>query len=230
MNSLTIGAGIYLAGALAVAVRFAWHMAYRLDHFDWRYGDVWPNFWFSVLLWPLLLKKPQLLIFPSFRSAPGGIDLAQRERELDCLRKNPPPCGNLVRFAQKQQHDADCGFVFQAEIVEHALSGPLANQSGAYGEVEEDILHWVNRRDVGGKGVTDVPAAWWQFQYLAANLIEQGHGVAHCGACGRSSPAGMIAKNSMRGAGHTFHQWNCPCGSPLLFVDGGHVMVRQSAR
>ena len=216
---------IYLAATLLVAVRLSWHMAFRLDQFDWHYGDVWTNFWFSVLLWPVLLTKPRLLISPNFRSAPGGVDLAERARELDRLRKNPPPCGNQVRFMQKQQQGGGGAFVFQAEIVEHALSDPFAEHPRAYRDGDADILGWVRRRDAEDDVVTDVPAPWWQFQYLAADLIEQGHGVAYCGACDRRLPANTIMKKSARGAGHTFHQWSCPCGSPLLFVDGGHVRI-----
>lgn len=52
----------YLAITAMIAARAAWDMAFRLDAFDWRYGDIWLSFTMLVILWPLILLKPRALM------------------------------------------------------------------------------------------------------------------------------------------------------------------------
>lgn len=73
----------YLAITAMIAARAAWDMAFRLDAFDWRYGDIWLSFTMLVILWPLILLKPRALMrtLRSPFSVTGGAspNLAERE-------------------------------------------------------------------------------------------------------------------------------------------------------
>ena len=218
---------LYMGVTMVQALRLGWHMAYRLDRYDWRFGEVWMSFWLTVVLWPLLLLKPRaflkILITPPFGGpiggGIGGVNLAARERELDHLRRNPPPWGTYVRFHTRHGEGMPASaLTFPTAMVEKALA-PLCTGSRAL-----DILNWVKRRDVCQDATSDVPAAWGdQFQCLAADLIEQGHGVAQCGSCGRRTPSSELAKETFSVIGHSFHFWRCACGNLLLQVPGIHV-------
>lgn len=85
----------YLFSTLAIALRLGWHMATRLDHFDWHYGEPWLHFMLTLLLWPLLLLRPhalqRALIAPDFAVRDRlGINLAARARAL-AVETTPAP-------------------------------------------------------------------------------------------------------------------------------------------
>ena len=79
----------YLVAMMIVALRFGWHMFYRLDHLDWHYGkvDVWAQYLTLVIVWPVLIFRWRLLINPApcFESPYGQ---AERQREETRLREN----------------------------------------------------------------------------------------------------------------------------------------------
>lgn len=197
-------------------------MAFRLDRFDWRFGDVWLGFWLYLLFWPLLLLKPTNLLRSPFRSGPGKVDSAARERELDGLRRNPPPCGSEIRFEQSGR--AGSVLSFSTEVVAEALADNGPEGSCNYGVVESDIVRWVNQRDQSIKVETQVPSAWWQFAGIAADLIRSGHGVAHCGVCGRRASSRVaLTHRSYAVADQVIEEWACECNNVLLQIDGVRV-------
>lgn len=79
----------YLVAMMLVAIRFGWHMLYRLDHLDWHYGksDLWAQYLTLVIVWPVLIFRWRLLINPAlcFQSP---YDQAERQREETRLREN----------------------------------------------------------------------------------------------------------------------------------------------
>lgn len=202
-------------------------MAFRLDRFDWRFGDVWLGFWLHLLFWPLLLLKPTSLLRSPFRSGPGKADLAARERELDGLRLNPPPCGSEIRFEQSGRTGSV--LFFPTQVVAGALADNGAEGSRNYGVVESDIVRWVNQRDQSIKVATPVPAAWWQFAGIAAGLVKRGLGVAHCGACGCQAPSGVLMTHrSQAVADQVIEQWVCACDNVLLQIDGLRIHQKRT--
>lgn len=215
-----IGAALlyaYVAITAMIAARAAWDMAFRLDAFDWHYGEIWPSFTMLVILWPLFLLKPRALV-KMLRSPFSVIDraspdLATRERELYLLSQNPPPCGQTVRFHHDDSIGGGGAFLeFSAEEVEQVLTDTSS------GVCNPDVLLWVNRRRQD-LPLTDVPRPWWRFQYIAAELIDKGHGVSDCIACGHRSPATELHKETISIIGHGFASWRCSCGAVALTVD-----------
>ncbi|MBL8420972.1 MAG: hypothetical protein JNK92_10080 [Dechloromonas sp.] len=76
---------IYLGGGALIALRMAWHIRYRLDRYDRMFSNVRLTFWLDVILWPLLLLKPECLIHPKFSTDTWNEGRADAERELDRL-------------------------------------------------------------------------------------------------------------------------------------------------
>lgn len=208
---------------LLVVLRLGWHMAFRLDSYDWRYGEVWPNFWLTLLLWPLALIKPHILISPKLTSANEFVDLPARYRELDHLRSHLPPCGNKVRVAQPQPDGSTSSFIFERDAVAQALATDSPKCADEPSCQRHDILRWVSQPDRLADTVTDVPAAWWEFMSLAAALLHQGYGVACCGRCGKETPAAELVPEPLRLVHYSFHRWCCACGNELLKVETVHV-------
>lgn len=207
---------IYCGCTLLVATRLGWHMVFRLDRFDWRYGDVWPNFWITLLLWPLALIKPQILLSPNFSYSS---DLPGRYRELERLRTDIPSCGEKIRFITSPVAGPVSAFTFERKVVEHYLTAHLNDQSPVGFDQRHEILRWVSQPNSTMEAVTDVPEAWWKFMYLAADLARLGHGVARCGRCGQETLAGNLVVTPIRICGHGFDRWDCICGGELLTVD-----------
>lgn len=78
---------LYLTLTALIALRLGWHMATRLDRFDWQYGEPWLHFGLTLALWPVLLLRPKALrrtlIHPEFTTRDQlGISLAARARAL----------------------------------------------------------------------------------------------------------------------------------------------------
>ena len=220
------GCYFYLTFTALLAMRLGWHMLLELDSFDWQYSEVWPIFWTSVLLWPALMIKPTILL-RLIVEPPFPRESADYQRKLYRLRKSPPPCGTQVRYAWQRDDGKSNTFVFVADTVERTLSRPDSENSRMSNEHDADILRWVKRRNIAEIALTDVPAEWC-FQYLAADLIEQGYGVAYCGSCGKATRANELVKESFSVVGHGFHSWNCPCGRQLLCVDGMRIIRRRA--
>ncbi|MCG7932565.1 MAG: hypothetical protein N0E44_21325 [Candidatus Thiodiazotropha lotti] len=226
----------YYAGTLVVALRLIWHMAHKLDKYDWHYNrsHIFLSFIFYVLLWPILLaKKPGYMMDPSelfTRQILGvEIDIPGRMRMLDQLRINPPPCGPVIRYCQGSGRYAEtCGeFLFSAEAVEAKLVKRLQeNPVRANNEVGA-VLNWVRQRDDTLTEPTNVPDAWWQFQSTADDLVRQGDAVVRCLKCGKEVQTNELVRNDDSGLpGWNFNRLACPEGHNLLVVEVMHLLLR----
>lgn len=209
---------IYVACTLIVAVRLAFHMRWRLDRFDWHNGDVWSNFWITLLLWPLALIKPRIIISPVLTSRFLGIDLAARARELDRLRNNLPPCGLQIRFVSNQEEGSTHNFTFDRSTVHQALASGIAECVPHLFGQRHDIFRWINNNSPSTEVITDAPSAWWEFMYVASALLRNGNGTVLCGNCGKEMPADGLRVETIGLREHMFDAWYCTCGCRLLLV------------
>ncbi len=219
---------IYLAGAALVALRMRWHIRFRLDKYDREFCDVQSGFWFPVVLWPLLLLKPDTLINPIFPEASWNKGRAETERELDRLEANLPQCASFIRYAPEHDESGQCDsvFVFDAAeilaIMEKRLAELPAEQHGRY----PGILAWLRRCDTACLDPVDVPAPWngW-FLNVAIGMMNRGLGQVRCGKCREVIPQDQITVDSTptgQGTGWHFNIWCCPQGHKLLTKDAIH--------
>lgn len=226
---------IYLAGVVLVALRIGWHIRYRLDQYDRRFCNVRSTFWFNVILWPLLLLKPDNLIHPKFSESTWNEGSAEAERELDRLETNLPQCTAFIRYAPEHDEWGQCDseFVFDAAevlaIMENRLAELPAEQQGHY----PGIVNWLRKRDASRSHPSDVPAPWngW-FLNVAVGMINRGLGQVRCGQCGAIIPQDRITLDSgpmnMVTSGWSFNVWRCPQGHKLLTKDAIHFFVRRA--
>ncbi len=223
---------IYLAGAALVVLRIGWHIRYRLDKYDWLYCDVWSSFWLDVILWPLLLLKPDSLINPKF-SVPIHFDeRAETERKLDRLEANPPPCTAFIRYVPKYDESGECDSEFEfkaaevAALLEKRLPELSAEQRGRY----PGILNWLRQRDAASYTSTHVPAVWkCYFDNIAIGMMNRGLGQVWCGQCGELVLQDEITVESepkgLKGSGWYYSIWCCPQGHKLLTKDAIHFYL-----
>ena len=220
---------LYVAVMSLIALRLGWHLVFKLDRYDWHYNKsyIWIGFSLSVLFWPLLSRKPKLLISPG--SIFDQYGRANSERERDRLRQSPPKCGEVVRYTQDRAkfEDGIVGeFLFDSHLVEVALEKRLRDSpsqaAGDYGA----ILNWIQHREINNQTLTDVPELWSDFQYIANDLIRLGEGKVHCKLCAKTFPTGaLIPVDDIAKRGWNFERLLCDKGHKLIIVDTGHIFV-----
>jgi hypothetical protein len=226
---------IYLAGAVLVALRMGWHIRYRLDKYDRKFCDVRSTFWFNVILWPLLLLKPDNLINPKFSEPTWSEGRAEAERKLDRLEAKLPPCTAFILYRPGHDESGKCDseFVFDAAEVVAIMGKRLAElpaeQHGRY----PGILNWLRQRDASRPDPVDVPALWngW-FLNVAVGMMNRKLGQVWCGKCGELVPQDEISIDSgpsgIQGSGWHFNVWCCPQGHKLLTKDAIHFYIRST--
>ncbi|QSA97498.1 hypothetical protein [Methylococcus sp. EFPC2] len=223
---------IYLIGAAAVGVRLGWHMAFRLDVFDWHYakGDIWTSLIFKTLLWPLLLLRPACLLAPHplFIEDSFCLKIAASQRELANLRTNPPECGAWVRYRQGQHgyEESHGELIFHAADLEAFLRAQICIDPRRDGEDEGAILNWLQRRDDKRLEPTNVPTAWPRFRFVADHYVRQGKAEVKCLKCDEIVPhSQLVFRDDVGKAGWNLNRVVCPRGHSLLVVERIHLLM-----
>ena len=222
----------YVLVALLIAVRLGWHMRAKLDDYDWHYNktDIWVTFGFGCIAWPLLFIKPANLVDPNNLFRGGLVDFAARQRERDQLWNNPPPCGERIRYRQGHgRYEETYGeFILDAVDVESTLIDRLQKNPNLDEDDEGAILNWLRHRDDSISEPTDVPKAWWRFQYVADVLVRSGAGIVYCLQCDKEISKKQLVTDDDRGKpSWNFDRLVCPDGHKLLVVERVHLLVRQ---
>lgn len=224
---------IYLAGAVLVAMRMGWHIRYRMDKYDRMFSDVRETFWLDVILWPLLVLKPDTLIHPRFSPNAWNEGRADAERELDRLAQNLPPCGAAIRYVPEADEFGACDseFVFDAAAVEVIMATRLAELPAEQHGRFTAILDWLRQRKPSCAEPTDVPAAWdGHFLSVAVGMMNRGLGQVKCGKCGEIIPREQISIDSvptkMVTSGWRYKIWCCPQNHKLLTKVAMHFSLR----
>lgn len=137
-------------------------------------------------------------------------------------------CTGRVRYRPGQdRYGRECygEFIFPASSVERSFQAAGAanpDVSWGYG-AETAMLAWISQRDDSDLTFTDVPEAWWHFEYTAAELIDAGEGVVRCRLCGLEIPINVVQARQC-GSGTLRHdRYRCPSDHPLLIVERGIV-------
>ena len=175
---------------MVIALFLGYHMMFRLDRFDWNYEKVgiWVVFFGTTLLWPLMFKKPQLLLTPrKLFQACDDTGIAERMREESRLRSNPPPCGTLISYHQREG-EMFGEFTFQTADVIKEITGKLLKNPHLAQDHEGAILNWLRRNDDSLKAPTPVPKTWYRFEFIAASLVRKGCGEVRCIKCNAQIP------------------------------------------
>lgn len=221
----------YLFVTLLVAIRLGWHMLARLDAYDWHHNKagIWGKCLLSCIAWPLLFIKPANLVDPSSLFQGRILDSPARQREHDQLWDNPPPCGPWIRYRQGQGRYGDKTygeFIFKADdvklnLIEHLQETPYLEKDN-----EGAILNWLNQRDESLSEPTDVPKAWWRFQFVADDLVRSGNGTVYCLQCDKEiKKEHFVIDDDCGKPGWNFNNLACPSGHNLLVVESMHLYM-----
>lgn len=221
----------YLVGITLVALKLGWHMAFRLDRFDWQYAkrDMWRLFVLASLIWPLLLLTPRVLFDPR-RLFQRNFSLAAMRRKEARFWSNLPPCGKFIRFRPIKEVLAggDGEFTFLSADVEDAIADNLREYPRHLANDQlRSVLRWLRQRDESIVEPTSVPSTWWQFHGIADAILRNGRGEIHCITCNCQVPIETVKQNDCTGQpGWNFNQLRCPHGHILICVETVHIFVR----
>ncbi len=83
------------------------------------------------------------------------------------------------------------------------------------------ILNWLGQRDELNLFPTAVPGPWWRdFQHIADDMLQNGHGEARCLKCDKKIPRDQICFTDDNIPGYAaYDRFDCPNGHPLLKVE-----------
>ncbi len=156
--------------------------------------------------------------------------LPERKQQLDQLRKNPPPCGAIVRYCPQEEgcEKVHGEFVFETHQVKTALEKCLTGFPHLTDDEEGAILNWVCQCDNSIVEPTDVPDAWGRFKYVADDLVRQGYASVRCLECGKDVPENeyVFSDDKFRG-GNNYRRLLCAEGHRLLVVWMMHIQLRR---
>jgi hypothetical protein len=219
----------YLIGVVIIAARLGWHMAFRLDKFDWHWAkdEIWITSVVCTVLWPLMLLKPRNLVDPSTLMA-GSYDAAARFREEARLWDNPPPCGRLIRYRPHKivASGGDGEFIFHSSDFEEAILVKLQDHPDLAKDQLSSVLKWLSQRDDSVAEPTPVPDGWWKLHDIAYDVLRKGRGEIRCLTCNQQVPNNLLRKSDISGQpGWNFNQLSCPRGHTLLRAETMHIFV-----
>jgi hypothetical protein len=229
MRSIDPALAFYLLGVALTSLRLGWHMAFRLDRFDWQYArrDIWLIFVVASLLWPLLLFRPRVLLNPGSLFQ-VNFSIAASARIEARFWSNPPPCGKWIRYRPHKivLSGGEGEFRFLAAEVEEAILDKLSDNPHLAKHQIGSILKWLQLRDESIVEPTPLPGRWWDFHAIADNLLRKGRGEIRCLACNKGVPNNLLRQNDITGQpGWNFNQLRCPDGHVLLSVETMHIFV-----
>ncbi|MFN4290280.1 MAG: hypothetical protein ACK4E7_05290 [Permianibacter sp.] len=203
MGALNLALHIYACCVVAIALRLGLHVTRKLDAHDWHFAKLeilcpllglpllWPAWVFFPKHCLRVLKNPALAFEQGPAAAGNGFHAAYRQRILQRLEANPPPCGKWVAF-HCPANDGDgysCTITMPADVLEAALwrmleerhhhpdaasqlhdeNWPLlaaavtARDADAIAGSKGAILRWLNTRDTADETFTAIPEPWASF-------------------------------------------------------------------
>lgn len=222
----------YLTGATLTAIRLGWYIAKQLDKFDWHCSKshIWTVFVLSVLFWPIMFLKPANFVNPReiFSDKFDFMEhsFAENMREESRLWNNPPPCGSLICYQPNfgGYQETFGKFIFHSDDVEKILENRLRNNPHLVNGHEGAVLNWLKHRDESLIEPTFVPDAWYQFDFVADDMLRNGLGEIYCLKCNKPIVNNqMLQKDDHGKPGWNFHRLICPNEHPLLVVEWVHL-------
>jgi hypothetical protein len=215
---------------LLVAIRLGWHMAFRLDKFDWQYSksEIWGSFILDSLLWPVLFLQPQNLMDPG-KLFVYRFSLAARRREEARLWNNPPPCGPVIRYRQGHAGFGETfgELTFKTIDLEETLVARIRQSPHLADGQEGAILNWFRQRDDSILEPSEVPKAWERFENVALTAICDGRADVYCLKCNAQIPKDKQIMDWHSVKPWMFERLVCPLGHPLVVLQSIHLYMRR---
>lgn len=220
----------YLSIALLLAIWFGWNMYRKLDFYDWAYwrSDIWLDFGMRVVFWPLvLIRKPSILLRPSFKQNPYGIDLADRYRQRDQFMKSPPACGATVSYRPgKDNGNTDSEFLFRAADVEDVARKTILESPNFEGM--RGAALWTSLRNEAMTTSTPVPEILVNFDKIVEDLIQAGLGHVHCPHCKKQYSVTELDRKTEMLGGWVYAKFICPAKHSIFHREVMHLLRKRN--
>lgn len=228
---------VYLFGAILMAFFLLWRMVFSLDASHWEKSkrDIWEIFILHTMLWPLTFLNPDNRFDP-IKSALNRptlkiSNLKKQMREEKALYDNPPPCGNKVLSRQRhaRYEETFSEINFRSAGVESKLMLDYSDKLPMEGSHEAGIMKWLQLRNEDILEPTEVPDAWWEFQYVADDMLRAGFGEVFCLKCkDQVSIQNLVSNDDHFQPGWNFNRLLCPEQHHLLVVEKMHIMLSRA--
>ncbi|HFQ5284849.1 TPA: hypothetical protein ACGUMO_003622 [Vibrio vulnificus] len=212
----------YVVGAALVACGLLWVMVRHLDKHDWQWdkGDIWFNFAFMVLLWPLMLFGWVKQGRPHWADwLKPKANRADYYREIERAYRELRTCGAYVSYkpaSEGSENESYGAFIFPSALLEKQLIERLGQSPHLQGNDEGKILAWVQSRDESLQEPVNMPPMWSRFSYLADDLIANNIGLVCCSVCHQEMEMSQLQEKSVNLCGHVERQYLCPNGHVQL--------------
>ncbi len=225
----------YVALATVLASWLGFNMHNKLDQYDWHYhrGDIWVDFWLTLIFWPLIaVLRPRKLYMPAFKYDQFWGDAAECTRQRISFMENPPPCSSTVVYrAFGDDKERNGIFYFSAANVQ-AMVEHMRKEHTSLGGMH-GAARWTSLRNESLAEPTEVPELLVNFDYIAEELIEAGHGQVCCLACEKiysvSELEGkIISFPASARSGWIYVNFICPARHSLLLRQVMHIMRRMA--
>lgn len=226
----------YVALATVLASWLGFNIHNKLDQYDWHYhrGDIWVDFWLTLIFWPVFaVLRPSKLYLPAFKHDQFLGDAAECARQRISFMENPPPCASTVIYRAFRDGDKEQNGIFyfsaaNVQVMAEHLSKEHTSLEGMYG-----AARWTSLRDESISEPTEVPELLVNFDHIAEELIEYGHGQVRCLACEKSYSVSELERKSIGfptsgRSGWIYANFICPARHSLLLRQVMHIMRRMT--
>lgn len=226
---------IFLYGYAAIAVILAmwlgFNMYCKLDRFDWHFmrADIWRSFWLTLIFWPfILVLNPSKLLRPAFKYDQFWVEQADRARQRFGFMDNPPPCGSVVtyRTVASESESTRAVFYFNSGKV-HAIAEHMIKEQTSL-EGMRGAARWTSLRNESVHTPTEVPDLLVNFDNIAEELVEAGHGQAICVVCNKTYTTSELRREGEFIGSWLWMHYLCPSQHVLLSREIAHFMRKRN--
>lgn len=226
----------YLAIILLMTIWLGWLLYRTTDEFDWKYNksDLWFEYFLCALFWPLLLRKPSLLLKGEMfkKSKEEGVldlsgNIAERMRNLQQIIDTPPPCGKRVayRYRHFYEQSSEVDIIFNSADIEQHFKGETLPLH--FTEECHAIINFIKGRRDDWEQVESIPSGI-NFEPMAFRLIGAGYGEVECKKCGKVYPVTELTTDCPSvHEGWNTKTYSCSEGHKLFKYDYAHFQMRR---
>lgn len=157
-----------------------------------------------------------------------NFDFAETTRQRANFLKTPPPCSALVAYRTftDDTHDTEAVFYFNSAFVESKAREIHDNNENVSG-INAAAL-WASLSNESLNGPTEVPELLINFDYIAEELIDAGHGQVRCLACNKIYATSELSRNCGFHGGSLIADYLCPSQHKLLSREVAHFMFARN--
>ena len=155
-------------------------------------------------------------------------DYANLALQRTAFMQTPPFCSAVVRYkvADLDTNKIVADFFFSASNVNATANSIMLDSPSLMGM--NAALRWTSLRNESLKEPTDVPELLVNFDHIAENLIDAGHGKVICHECNKMYSVQKLKRKPEWDGGWLCAHYLCPAQHSLLFREVAHFMFKRN--